>query len=297
MKYASPLRYPGGKGCLAKLLADVVDLNDLRGCAYYEPYAGGAGAALELLRTNVVSEVHINDADRRVGAFWEAALDRSEQFVEQIFRVPLNIDEWRRQRDVCANPASNSRFAVGFAAFYMNRCNRSGVLTGAGPIGGLEQSGKWRLDVRFNREALAERILFLRRLRDRIHLKNCDALDFLRSTLPRGTKRSQLLVYLDPPYVNKGKRLYLNSYESKDHGKLATYISNQKTLPWIMSYDDTNLVRKLYSNFEIRPLSIRYSLQEKRDASELLISPDYLSLPSIFNSKAQTTKRTPQKNE
>lgn len=279
MRTASPLRYPGGKGCLSGLLTDVLDLNDLRGCVYYEPYAGGAGAALELLRSDAVSEVFINDADVRIGAFWESVLDETDRFVEEIFEVPLTIDEWRRQHDACANPAKGNRFSTGFAAFYMNRCNRSGVLSGAGPIGGYAQAGKWKLDVRFNRETLAERVLALGRLRERIHVFNTDALDFLKKQLPRGNARKQVLVYLDPPYVNKGQRLYLNSYEARDHKKLANYITPQSTLPWIMSYDDTDLVRQLYADQQLALLPIRYSLQEKRDARELLIAPAQLSLP------------------
>ena len=276
---ASPLRYPGGKGCLSSLLADVIDLNDLRGSIYYEPYAGGAGAALELLRKEIVSEIHINDADLRVGAFWEAVLGETGRFVDEIFGVPLSINEWRRQHNICSNPDAHTRFHAGFSAFYMNRCNRSGVLTGAGPIGGYAQSGKWKLGVRFNRAALAERVLALGRMRDRIHVSNLDALDFLRSKLPRGNARKRVLVYLDPPYVNKGQRLYLNSYEARDHTSLARYITRQTQLPWIMSYDDTDLVRHLYEAHQLGTLPIRYSLQEKRSARELLIAPNHLYLP------------------
>ncbi|MCX6864792.1 MAG: DNA adenine methylase [Verrucomicrobia bacterium] len=276
---ASPLRYPGGKGCLCGLLADVIDLNDLRGSVYFEPYAGGAGAALELLRKEIVSEVYINDADLRVAAFWEVVLGETGHFVDEIFGVPLSIKEWRRQRDICSNPDAHTRFQTGFSAFYMNRCNRSGVLTGAGPIGGYAQSSKWKLGVRFNREALAERVLTLGRMRERIHVSNSDALDFLRSTLPRGNARKRVLVYLDPPYVNKGQRLYLNSYEARDHMALSRYITEQGTLPWIMSYDDTDLVRQLYAEQQLGKLPIRYSLQDKRKARELLIAPHRLHLP------------------
>jgi DNA adenine methylase len=279
MQPASPLRYPGGKGCLASLLADVIDLNDLRGGSYYEPYAGGAGAALELLRKGIVSEIFINDADKRVGAFWEAAVIESDRFVDKILRVSLSIEEWRHQQKVCADPGQYGRFEVGFAAFYMNRCNRSGVLTGAGPIGGYEQRGEWTLGVRFNREALAERVLALGRMRERIHLSNRDALVFLKAMLPRGNARRRVFVYLDPPYVNKGKRLYLNSYEARDHVALARYVQAQSLLPWVMSYDDTDLVRSLYARQQIGILPIRYSLQDKRNAQELIIAPSQVDLP------------------
>jgi DNA adenine methylase len=279
MRFASPLRYPGGKACLARFLGDVIDLNDLRGCVYFEPYAGGAGAALSLLRAGLVSEIFINDADERVSAFWQSALNESDRFVDKVLSAPLTMKEWYRHREVCAAPHAHKRFDVGFAAFFMNRCNRSGVLSGAGPIGGLEQNGKWRLGVRFSRGPLAERILALASMRERIHIAQLDAIDFLQSKLPRGRARRRVFVYLDPPYVRKGRRLYLNAYKSSDHGELARYIRRQKVLPWVMSYDDADLVRNLYIGEKIVSLPIRYSLQEKRNASELIIAPRRLALP------------------
>ena len=255
-------------------------MNDLSGGAYYEPYAGGAGAALSLLRDGVVSEIFINDADERVNAFWVSALDESERFVDRVLTAPLTMKEWYRQREVCANPGAHDRFDVGFAAFFMNRCNRSGVLTGAGPIGGLKQKGEWKLGVRFSREPLAERILKLACVREQIHITHLDAIDFLKSTLPLGRDRKKVFVYLDPPYVRKGQRLYLNSYETKDHAQLARYIKGQRTLPWIISYDDTEVVRELYCDQQLTSLPINYSLQTKRCAKELIIAPHRLALPS-----------------
>jgi DNA adenine methylase len=297
MRLASPLRYPGGKSILAGFLTDVIDLNELRGCVYYEAYAGGAGAALSLLRDGVVSEIFINDADERIYAFWHSVLNKSDSLVNEILSVPLTIDEWHQKREVCANPSGHSRFEVGFAAFYMNRCNRSGVLTGAGPIGGHEQNGKWRLNVRFNREPLVERILTIARLKERIHLTHLDALKFLKTCLPGGRGRGSVFVYLDPPYVNKGQRLYLNAYNESDHAKLARYIQSQATLPWIMSYDDTALVRNLYATQQVANLPIRYSLQEKRSARELIIAPHHLALPLVCRINGQESHLTVNRHQ
>ena len=147
MRQYSPLRYPGGKASLSGFLTDVIDLNELRGGRYFEPYAGGAGAALALLAAGVVSDISINDADIRIFSFWKAALKQNSRFVDQVLSTPLTIEEWHNQRRVCCEPNAHDSFAVGFAAFYMNRCNRSGVLSGAGPIGGHHQSGKWRYTV------------------------------------------------------------------------------------------------------------------------------------------------------
>lgn len=280
MRSASPLRYPGGKGSLARFLTDLLDANDLRGCAYFEPFAGGAGAALNLLCRDVVERVHINDADPRVYAFWSAVLRENDRFVGRIQSVRLDILEWHRQNAVCANPAGHSIFDVGFAAFYMNRCNRSGVMKGAGPIGGYKQEGEWRLDVRFSRETLVERVAALGALRERILVTGLDAIEFLKQSLPSGLGRAKVFVYADPPYVVNGKRLYLNAYSAKDHAAFAAYLGRQSVLPWLVSYDDALLVRELYAEYQMSALPIRYSLQHKRAAQELLIAPHRVYLPA-----------------
>ena len=279
MKPASPLRYPGGKGSLSAYLADLLELNGLTGCDYFEPYAGGAGAALNLLCSGAVGRVHINDADSRVYALWRAVLNENARFVEQIATVPLTIEEWRKQQAICAAGGLDDEFALGFSAFYMNRCNRSGVLKGAGPIGGYQQDGKWRLDVRFNRVALAARVGALCALRERISVTGLDAIDFLRQKLPSGRGRSRAFVYADPPYVIKGQKLYLNAYGPDDHAQLAAFLFRQRVLPWLVSYDDAPLIHALYTGQQIDHLPIRYSLQNKRAAQELLIAPHHLYLP------------------
>ena len=278
MRHLSPLRYPGGKASLAPLLEDLIDLNDLRGRPYYEPFAGGAGAALALLADAVVSCIHINDADFRVYAFWQACLEEPQRFIGAIQSTQLTIDEWRKQQSICSNHSNQTIFDVGFATFYMNRCNRSGVVNG-GPIGGYSQSGDWKLDVRFNRDGLSQRVAELAKFRDCITTSNLDAVVFLKKRLPGGLGRAKVLAYLDPPYVNKGQRLYLNAYEHGDHATLARYMLSQKQLRWVMSYDESELIQTLYSGCRQGQLPAKYSLQNKRMAREMIIAPQGLNLP------------------
>ena len=154
VKFASPLRYPGGKAALAPFLGETITLNGLSGCTYFEPFAGGAGTALQLLRNGVVSEVHINDIDPCIVAFWRSVLGEPERFADAIMSAKLDVDEWKRQRGIYKSQDASKQFDLGFATFYLNRCNRSGVLSGAAPIGGYEQTGKWKIDARFYRESL-----------------------------------------------------------------------------------------------------------------------------------------------
>lgn len=136
------------------------------------------------------------------------------------------------------------------------------------------------MDVRFNRIALAERLTALSAYRDVIRVSNMDAVDFLKQCLPRGEQRRKAFVYLDPPYVQKGQRLYLNAYEKRDHLLLARYMARQNVLPWLMSYDDSELVRRIYRRHcKMRLLPTRYTLQAKRIARELIIFPNHVAIP------------------
>ena len=280
MKFDSPLRYPGGKASLAAFLARTIESNDLSGCAYFEPFAGGAGAALRLLQEGVVSQLHLNDLDSRITAFWNTVLDESERFAETILSVEVNVSEWRKQRDIYLRADTSKTFELGFATFYLNRCNRSGILLGAAPIGGYAQAGKWKIDARFNKQNLANRILAIASRREDIHIANMDAEKFLVKNLPRGPERQRVFVYLDPPYYSNGSRLYMNAYTDQHHKSLASYIQRQQTLKWMMSYDDTLFIKKIYEQkCIISHLSLQYSLQRKQRARELLIVPSHVQLP------------------
>ena len=287
MRYHSPLRYPGGKAAIAPLLQQTIEMNGLSGCTYYEPFAGGAGAALRLLHDGVVSELRLNDLDTRITAFWNAALNESERFAGAIRSVPLSISEWDKQQSIYIEGDTNKPFELGFATFYLNRCNRSGVLLRARPIGGRGQQGEWKIDARFNRDALAARVTAISQKRKHIHVTNMDAEAFLVRHLPRTSARRRVFAYLDPPYYSNGNRLYLNHYGSQDHRHLARYMKRQAALKWIMSYDDADPIRGLYSFCAVSRIPIRYSLHRKRHTHEIMISPSHVRLPESVTPAAQ----------
>lgn len=280
MRLESPLRYPGGKASLSGFLARIIAANGLAGCAYFEPFAGGAGAALRLLGDGIVSDLHLNDVDPCITAFWRAVLGEPERFAAAILSVPLTIAEWKKQADVYKRADTSMPFALGFAAFYLNRCNRSGILSGAAPIGGYAQAGKWRLDARFYRETLAARVRTIAAHRTHIHMTHGDALRFLSTGLPRGSARRRVFAYLDPPYYANGNRLYVNFYTDRDHRSLARYMQRQSSLKWVMSYDDDPCIRALYRTCRIDRFPLQYSLQRKKSAQELVIMPQHVRPPA-----------------
>ena len=232
VRFQSPLRYPGGKSVLSGLLAETIKRNGLNGCRYLEPFAGGAGAALQLLADGVVSELILNDADPRIYAFWFAALNEPERFADAILSTPLSVDEWKRQREICSQENHGDQFELGFATFYLNRCNRSGIILGAAPIGGYEQKGDWKMGARFYRATLAQRVLALGERQGQIRVTNFDASQFLRLYLPNPKNGRETFTYLDPPYRSNSNRLYMNYYVDADHIRLADFIQRQIGIDW-----------------------------------------------------------------
>lgn len=275
MPGTTPFRYPGGKAFLYPDLCRRLDTcGEARPKNYAEPFAGGAGAAIKLLFERRIERVFLNDFDWRVYAAWKAMLDDADRFHDAIMAVNLDVETWRAQREIVlsADHATSDLFAVGFATFYLNRTNRSGIIVGAGPIGGYEQNGRWGLDARFPREALADRVAWIGQHRDQIEITNHDGLSFLKQKAE--TVGANTFFLIDPPYVSAGSRLYMNAMSELRHLDLAKFLIQNRNMPhWLVTYDDHPLIRSAYANATLEELSVRYSLQKKRSAGELLITP------------------------
>lgn len=276
MRCTSPLRYPGGKTCLYDLAGRILRLNRLDRAHYAEPYAGGCGLALALLFGGHVSDVHLNDVDRSVWAFWHAVLHNTDRLVGLIADTPVNIEEWHEQRQIYLNQDDYDDLAVGFATFFLNRTNRSGIIKGGGVIGGLDQTGNYKIDCRFNRTDLAKRIRRIAKYRSRINLYRTDALLFIEEMDGALPKKSFFCI--DPPYFNKGSSLYTSFYNPGDHLAVSQAVLGLAR-PWILTYDNTPEISHLYKARRQFSFDVNYSVQTKRVGTELLVASKGLKLP------------------
>jgi len=248
-------------------------MNSLSECTYIEPYAGGAGAALSLLLLEKVERIVINDLDRAIYAFWRAVLCDSEKLINRIWKTEITIAEWRRQQVIYKNKMA-SEFDLGFATFYLNRTNYSGIIDG-GPIGGIDQKGEWSLGVRFNKEKLIERIKMIALYKSRIVVSNMDGLDLLS----KYKDKQNVFIYLDPPYYVKGGCLYLNYYMEKDHFELSALLNKHNKLNWLLTYDNIENIRKLYPKRRKQDFYLNYSARMASKGKEIMIFSDSLLLP------------------
>ena len=276
----SPLRYPGGKANLAGFLRGLIERNVGERCTYFELYAGGAGAALDLLLGGHVEKIVLNDADTHIYYFWDAILHHTDDFLRMMWNTPVNMDSWHQQRSIYEdgdNDGNRSSLEIGFATFFLNRTNRSGIITKAGPIGGIDQTGKFKMDCQFNKANLAHRIERIAERATVIEIHNEDTLTFIRQNIGRLSDVHSFM-YLDPPYYKNGNSLYLNSYNHQDHENLRDLMNEIRNLKWMVSYDDVEEIRDLYADFVNRRHELSYFLQEKRKTNEFFVFSDTLIL-------------------
>ncbi len=276
MPNPSPLRYPGGKYRLAGFLRLVIQNLNMQDCTYVEPFAGGAGVALSLLFDGTVNRIVINDYDKAIYSFWRAVRQEPASLIDLIQNTPVTIDEWHRQKEIYLTSTAYS-LELAFATLFLNRTNRSGILN-AGPIGGYAQNGEWKLDVRFDKETIIAKIELIAKERERITVYNKDIISLLRNYVSR--LGDNLFFYFDPPYYNKGQKLYKNFLTPQDHKRICDVITNEITSPWIITYDDVSQIAEMYSDYEIRHFDLTYSAANKGIASELMFFSDIACCPT-----------------
>lgn len=266
----TPLRYPGGKGKMYKQVKQIILGNDLQDKTYVEPFAGGFGIGIKLLSNGEVTKAIINDYDYHIYAIWHCIFYDTNNFINLIRNAEINIEVWRQQKEVYRNYNNYSILEVGFSAFFLNRTNYSGVLKG-GPIGGLNQEGSYKIDCRFNRDNLISNIKAISQYRDVIEVYNLDAKDFISKIV--GGRKEKLFFNFDPPYVKKGRELYTNFYNENDHRQLAqTIITQCSNVNWIMTYDDSPLIKDIYGEFENVEFTLTYTAGTKKKGKEILIT-------------------------
>lgn len=271
----SPLRYPGGKAQLYNRVRKILINNDLIGATYVEPFAGGAGLAIKLLLEHDVKRIVLNDLDPAIFCFWKTILNHTEDFCKYVDEAELSVAEWNRQREIFKKGNCGIELEYAFSVFYLNRTNISGILNG-GVIGGINQKGTYKIDARFNKENLKQKIRDISARKDDIVLYNLDAIELISGNYLK--KYRKIFINFDPPYVNKGNQLYKNAFKQEDHLVLFQHISKCKK-KWILTYDVCDFISKLYNRYRQRLVPIKYSARNKTNNYEYMIFSNNLSIP------------------
>lgn len=287
-KYVSPLRYPGGKLKVVDYIKRLFEVNDVVGGTYIEPYAGGASVALSLLFDGYAGRIKINDIDRSIYAFWHSVLNNTDALCRLISDTPITMDVWQAQHELQKHKEEADLLELGFSTFFLNRTNRSGILNG-GVIGGKEQRGNFKIDARYNKNDLIERIVRIAGYSDLIELTSMDAVALLKRY--KRTPAAKTFCYLDPPYHVKGRDLYLNYYNDDDHKAIAETIKKYKG-KWIISYDAVDFIKELYGEYRQKEYCLSYSAGNRSKGKEIMVYSDGLILPDAEIVKLKRNKKT-----
>ena len=264
-KVYTPLRYPGGKSSLAEFIWHTIEINNCTEIPYCEPFAGGAGVAMSLLLQNKVKSVILNDLDAGIYSLWYAILNDTDKLIEAIEKVEVTLTVREQQKEVYINlkDSANYSFDLAFATLFLNRVNYSGIIMG-GPIGGIEQKGKYKLDCRFNKKTLIEKIKEIAKYKDKVQLYHVDAIELLK-------KYPDIFVFADPPYWKVGSTLY---EASVNHEDLAKALCNCNY--WIATYDNNKDIKAIYDKYGAHSVlyELQYSASRKRKELEYMFYKD-----------------------
>ena len=286
--FVSPLRYPGGKTCLAPKLERAIKKTfpENKKITFVEPYSGGAGAALVLLCSGKVDKIIINDLDKAIYTFWKIAVQNTGYLIRKIKQTKITIQEWKKQKkiytllqDKTASGLKNEK-KLAFATLFLNRTNRSGIMR-SGPIGGMKQLSRWKIDERFTKQTIIERLEKINKFRDRIEIYNLDGIKLLKN-LERKKETSRYFIFLDPPYFQKGKSLYLNNYKNADHKILANFLMKSSLKKWIMTYNDVSLIQNLYKELPTTEFEIQHDAYYSKIGKEIMIFPKKFTSTDIL---------------
>ena len=245
----SPLRYPGSKRRLAEYIRQALAANQFTPSLYIEPFVGGGSVAIQFLQDESIEQVILMDIDPWVANFWKTVFFHTDWLIEQIESTEVTLEKW--------NTIKNSRpktiFEKAWAGFFLNRTSFSGILEEkAGPIGGKEQSSVYKIDCRFPRTTLVERVRQIAAYKNKVSAVWCVSWEdgikriFQKQEL-RNLPKHNLFYYFDPPFFEKADSLYRYYFQNRDHVRLRDFLLTLED-KWLLSYDSADQVFGLYGD-------------------------------------------------
>ena len=263
-------RYPGGKSKMAVgIIKNAIRFKPL---IFVDGFVGGGSVSVECLNS-MNSKVVMNDLDRYIYSFWNTLCEgKQEKIIDIIEKEGMpTIKKFVELRSKINDTELSEEF-LGFLALFFNRTAFSGIFR-SGPIGGYDQSGKYKVSCRYNKSKIIDNIrLMASALKSK--KSECTNNDF-REVINKFSNNEDAFLYLDPPYMKQGHQLYSISMEKKDYEDMADLLKNVKC-KWIVSHDDylpfVNLFKgwSTISNSNRVPYTINSIIGNRK--TELLIS-------------------------
>ncbi len=277
----SPLRYPGSKIRLVRYMGKVLEFNKCQPDVLVEPFVGGGSVFINFLENDWVEKAIIGDRDPLIYSFWKVLFEDPSYLIRFTEKVRVDLETFRLYKSIAADESHNEGRTLAEACLFLNRTSFSGILAAnAGAIGGRKQESQYKIDCRFNRELLVERMKRISSFAPRVTVLPYDWSRTIDYALKQSTGLEKF-IYLDPPFYNKADKLYRHYFdELKTHLALSRKLK-QLRHKWILSYDRDPEVKRMYKSFIQRSLAFPYSINSpaRRIEKEYFITSRDLKRP------------------
>jgi len=263
----SILRYPGGKRKSILTFTEYLFSNNSNIDILVEPFAGSASFSIALLEHGLVKNIALSDLDELVASMWKVIFsDDAQKLANKIRKAKIDVDTWKKIK----SSSPSKLIDKAFKCIYLNRTSFSGILRQeAGPMGGHQQTGLYKIDCRFNKARIADRICELSKLQDKVLFieAQCYKSTILQMNEIANKSNVNLNIfwYFDPPYYYKANKLYRHFFNHNDHVELQNILlENSFKWQWLLSYDDAQEITDLYSdNYKCMHLNTMYTAASK----------------------------------
>jgi DNA adenine methylase len=269
---------------LVSTIKEALEINNLKPEFYVEPFVGGGSVALHLLQNQMVNKVILIDRDPWISGFWQTVFFDTDWLLDQIESIPITLENWLNFRH--SRPEGTREQAL--TCLFLNRTSFSGILEEhVGPLGGRAQTSPYKIDCRFRRDTLTQRIQNISTHKDHVYaVWNLDWKDAIhrisQEQLTGKISKDSIFYYLDPPFFEAADKLYRFYFNQSEHISLRDFLKNLQS-PWILSYDFTEQVNELYGQIietgtngtkhrQVEFLYTLATLPKRRKGQEVLIS-------------------------
>lgn len=250
----SPLAYVGGKSRLAGRIASRIPDHD----TYVEVFCGAAWVFFT--KEPSAYEV-LNDISGDIVTFFRVLKHHPEEFARQLENVPYSRAVWKRYlADLGRDDLTDVQRAARF--YYVQRGAFSGKVTNR--VFGCRPGSAPRVRA-------AKALASATSAAERLSQATIESLDFTEALVRYDRPRT--FFYLDPPYCGRETEYGKHVFRREDYTRLAETLSCMRGR-FLMSLNDVPLVKELFAEFRIEPVTITYSAARggNQAASELFIT-------------------------
>lgn len=268
----SPLRYPGGKSRAVKMIAKLLpDFDEFR-----EPFLGGGSVFIYAKQRFPNKIFWINDIYFELYKFWQMSQKDIEALIDKICQWREKFPIGKELHQFLNKHLDGFNDLERAAAFFIyNRITFSGTSLS----GGFSQQA---FTGRFTESSIQR----LNKFAEVIHGSKITNIDYEDVVNKQG---ENVFIFLDPPYYSATKSALYgkngNLHKSFDHERFAKVMQNCPH-KWLITYDDSEYIRKLFSFANITSWSFTYGMRNVTEASDQKGKELFISNYNIY--KPQT---------